>query len=174
MDLEFEKTQIKELKGVIEIYSEAQAFMEANGNPQWPKGFPDVTDLQEAIYGGILYSVHSHGDLVAVFSAVTSDNNYDEIDGAWLTTGHRYLAVHRVAVREDMRGNGIAKYIIKAAAPDLARSLGKTSIRMDTHEKNIPMRHLLKECGFTECGKVSLIRDDSIRLAYEKVLNPQE
>ncbi len=170
MDLEFEKTQIKELAGVMEIYREAQEFMEENGNPQWPKGFPDEDDLRGAIYGGILYSVHSHGELVAVFSAMSNDNNYDEIEGKWLSDGHHYLAVHRVAVRADMRGNGIAKYILKAAAEDLARSMGKTSIRMDTHVKNIPMRSLLKACGFTECGRVSLIRDDTERLAFEKIL----
>ncbi len=160
---------ISQLDEILNIYRNAQEYMEAQGNPQWQKGFPDENDIRGGIYGGILYTVRAEGEIVAVFSAVNHDGNYDEICGEWLTAGN-YLAVHRVAVREDYRGKGAAKYIVDVAAEEIAKSRGKGSIRMDTHEKNIPMRSLLLSHGFTECGFVSLIRDDTERIAFEKII----
>jgi ribosomal protein S18 acetylase RimI-like enzyme len=142
--------------------------MEKNNNPQWPKGFPDVNDVRGGIFGGILYVVTCGNDVAAVFSAVGYDRDYDEIDGKWLTVGN-YLAVHRVAVSEKYRGMGAAKYAVSAAT-EIARSRGRTSLRFDTHEKNIPMRSLLKSQNFTECGKVKIFRDDTERLAFEKII----
>ncbi len=170
MKLECERASIGEIDEIKNIYTEAQQLMEAEGNPQWPKGFPDRDDLREAIYGGVLYAVRCDGTLAAVFSAMTHDGDYDEIEGKWLTEGSEYLAVHRVAVKSDMRGRGIAKFIVTECAPSLAREFAKGSIRMDTHRLNVPMRSLLEKCGFSECGRVTKIRDDTERIAYEKLL----
>ena len=41
---------------------------------------------------------------------------------------------------------------------------------MDTHIMNLPMRSLLTSQGFTECGTITLIRDCSTRIAYERLL----
>jgi ribosomal protein S18 acetylase RimI-like enzyme len=105
---------------------------------------------------------------VAVFAAVGYDRDYDEIDGEWLTVGN-YLAVHRVAVADSFRGKGAAKFATSAAA-EIAHSRGRTSLRFDTHEKNLPMRSLLKSQNFTECGKVKIFRDDTERIAFEKII----
>lgn len=169
MEFKYGKADISCLDEIRRIYQGAQAFMERNGNPQWQKGFPDETDIRGGIFGGILYVVKAEDVPVAVFSAVNHESNYDEIEGEWLTDGN-YLAVHRVAVREDFRGKGAAKYILNVAAPEIARTRGRDSIRMDTHEKNVPMRGLLREQGFTECGIINLFRDDTERIAFEKVL----
>lgn len=48
---------ISQLEDILNIYRSAQAYMEANGNPQWQKGFPDENDIRGGIYGGILYTV---------------------------------------------------------------------------------------------------------------------
>lgn len=170
MEFKYAKADISCLNEIMRIYESAQAFMERNGNPQWQKGFPDENDIRGGIYGGILYAVRAEGGTVAVFSAVNHESNYDEIDGEWLTKGN-YLAVHRVAVREDFRGKGAAKYIVNVAAPEIARTRGRGSIRMDTHEKNMPMRCLLQSQGFHECGMIYLFRDNTQRIAFEKVLS---
>ena len=41
MKLAYRKAKIEDLNEAMRIYADAQSFMEANGNPQWPKGFPD-------------------------------------------------------------------------------------------------------------------------------------
>lgn len=169
MDFTYRRAVISECKEITAIYASAQAYMEAHGNPQWVKGFPDENDIRGGIFGGILYCVMSGGEIAAVFAAVNHDGNYDEIEGEWLTKGN-YLAIHRVAVTEKFRGSGAAKYILNYAAEEMARTRGRTSIRIDTHEMNKPMRSLLGTQGFTECGIVYISRDYSKRLAYEKIL----
>lgn len=169
MDFSYGVAQISQLDKIMEIYSSAQRFMESNGNPQWGRGFPDKRDITEGIFGGIIYTVTSKGEIAALFSVVNYDGNYDIIEGEWLTSGN-YLAVHRVAVAENFRGTGAAKYIVNTAAKEIARLRGRTSIRMDTHEKNAPMLKLLHGMGFTECGIVTLARDLTYRIAFEKVL----
>ena len=169
MDFSYRKATIEEFKEISQIYAAAQAYMAAQGNPQWAKGFPDENDIRGGIYGGILYCVITNSEIAAVFAAVNHDGNYEEIEGGWLTEGN-YLAVHRVAVSEKYRGSGAAKFILNYAAEELAHTRGRTSIRIDTHEMNKPMRTLLLSQGFTECGNVYISRDYSKRIAYEKIL----
>jgi len=152
MKFVYRKAKTEDLNELMRIYTAAQAFMEANGNPQWGKGFPDENDV-----------------IAAVFSAVGYDRDYDDIIGGWLSDG-KYLAVHRVASAEKYRGQGAAKFIVNCAANEIAKVRKCKSVRMDTHEKNIPMRSLLTSQGFTECGIITLIRDDSARIAFEKLI----
>lgn len=167
MDFSYRQAEISELEEIMKIYVAAQKFMQQTGNPQWPQGFPDKTDVKGGILGGILYCVEYGGELAAVFSAMNYDGDYDNIEGAWLTKGN-YLAVHRVAVADKFRGKGAAKYIVDKAAPDIAKKRGRTSLRMDTHEKNAPMRGLLLGRGFTQCGVIYLVRDLTPRIAFKK------
>ena len=169
MEFDYALARISQFDEIMEIYSSAQKFMEDNGNPQWGKGFPDDHDIREGVFGGILYVVRSEGQIAAVFSVLNFDENYIEIDGKWLTDGN-YLAVHRVAVAEKFRGTGAAKYVLEVAAPQIARSRGRASIRIDTHEKNTPMLGLLERLHFTRCGIVCLVRDGTLRIAFEKPL----
>lgn len=168
MEFEYKIADVSALDEIIDIYRTAQSFMESNGNPQWGKGFPSSDDILGGILGGIIYTVLCGGEIAAVFSVAHYDIDYDEINGSWLTEGN-YLAVHRVAVAEKFRGKGAAKFIIKSAA-EIARSLRRGSLRLDTHEKNIPMRSLLTSQGFTQCGTIRLIRDDTTRIAFEKTI----
>ncbi len=168
MNFEYKKADGTALKDIMKIYREAQRFMESNGNPQWERGFPSEDDVCGGIFGGIIFTVSADDEIAAVFSAVDYDRDYDEIEGKWISDGG-YLAVHRVAVSDKFRGHGAAKFVIKAAT-EIALSRGKTSLRFDTHEKNIPMRTLLSSQGFTECGIIKLFRDDTTRIAFEKII----
>ena len=169
MEFTYSSASISQLDEIVSIYSSAQQFMEAHGNPQWEKGFPKTDDIREGIFGGVLYTVTERGEVAAVFSVLNFDENYVEIDGKWLTGGN-YIAVHRVAVAEKYRGTGAAKYILKIAAPQIAHSRGRASIRIDTHEKNEPMLALLNSLNFVRCGIVRLLRDNTERIAFEKIL----
>lgn len=169
MNYTYRLAELSELNKIMEIYVSAQKFMEHNGNPQWPAGFPGKVDVTGGILGGILYTVTYGGEIAAVFSAMNYDGDYDEIEGEWLTSGN-YLAVHRVAVSDKFRGKGAAKYILETAAPDIAKKRGRGSIRMDTHEKNAHMHGVITGRGFTRCGVIHLMRDGSSRAAYEKLI----
>lgn len=169
MEFEYATAKISQLDEIVEIYVSAQKFMEQSGNPQWGKGFPDAGAIREGIMGGIILTVMCESQIAAVFSVLNHDENYMEIDGKWLTEGN-YLAVHRVAVAEKFRGTGAAKYILEDAVVHIARFRGRSSIRIDTHEKNAPMLGLLRRLNFTCCGTVRLLRDNTQRIAFEKLL----
>jgi len=170
MKFNYRRAKNEDLNEIMRIYASAQLFMEANGNPQWQKGFPDENDVKWGIAGGVLYAVTvADGEIAGVFSVVGYDRDYDLINGKWLSDG-KYLAVHRVAVAEKFRGKGAAKFIVNFAAMEIAKVRKCKSVRMDTHAKNIPMRGLLISQGFTECGVITLIRDDTERIAFEKLL----
>ena len=51
----------------------------------------------------------------------------------------------------------------RAAATDVA------NVRVDTHEDNKPMQHLIAKAGFAYCGVIHLADGDP-RLAYQLVL----
>lgn len=169
MGFVYAPSRISQLEEIMKIYSSAQQFMESLGNPQWGKGFLEEHDIREGILGGVLYSVTVGNEIAAVFSLLNFDENYIEIDGKWLTEGN-YLAVHRVAVAEKFRRTGAAKYVLGTAAPQIAHTRGRTSLRIDTHEKNVPMLALLQKLQFVRCGTVTLLRDGTSRIAFEKLL----
>lgn len=88
------------------------------------------------------------------------DPTYDIIeDGAWLSD-EEYSTIHRVA------GDGRVNGVFDAA---LRFSLAQTPhIRIDTHEDNAVMRHLIEKNGFQRTGMI-YCRDGSPRIAYERV-----
>ena len=60
-----------------------------------------------------------------------------------------------------------------AAAEDLTRAMGITSVRLDTHRHNEPMKKLLRRCGYQFRGNVLYELEgghDPRRQAFEKGL----
>ena len=57
-------------------------------------------------------------------------------------------------------------------AEDITVGTGYASIRVDTHERNEPMRRRLEKRGYTRCGLlwIDTIVGDKLRVAYEKIL----
>lgn len=158
--------EVADLDEIMNIFSDARAFMGAQGNPQWQDGYPFRGDIEERIAGGHMYKLVRGREIVAVFSVCSEDADYLASDCRWLTAEGEYLAVHTVAVR--YRGCGLARAIFRAAE-GMARSLSKRSVRFDTHEANKPMRGLAEREGFAFCGQL-LIRGNRKRLAYEKLI----
>ena len=104
---------------------------------------------------------------VSCTSVGYAEPDYDTIyEGQWRDSA--YLAVHRVAVSVASRGTGVAAAIMEYAAVQ-AKSLGRTSLRIDTHKGNLPMRRMLEKQGFEYRGMIYLA-DGAHRVAYEKIL----
>jgi RimJ/RimL family protein N-acetyltransferase len=73
-----------------------------------------------------------------------------------------------VAISLSHRGSGISTAIIQYAE-EFAHILGKTSLRIDTHEGNTVMRRMLEKHGFVHRGTIHLENGDP-RVAYEKLV----
>lgn len=162
-----EPAAMGDLEKITEIFAAARAFMAEQGNPQWSDGFPDGAFLSKKIADGNMYKLTCGGCIAAAFSVLEHDEEYERIDGAWLTDGN-YFAVQTIAVSPSFRGKGCARYIF-SATQTMASKRQKVSIRMSTHEKNIPMRTLVQSLGFTCCGTIN-VGGNQPRIAYEKLI----
>lgn len=156
----------KDLPTLMAIFREAQGTIATLGIDQWQNGYPSETVIAEDIALGRSHVAEQDGTVCGTFVLVDTEPTYDELHGGkWLSD--EYAAIHRVAVPVAYRGTGVCDAIIRYAAA-YARAQGKTSLRIDTHRGNIPMRRMLQKQGFVYRG-VIFLSDGSPRVAYEKV-----
>lgn len=98
----------------------------------------------------------SKSEAYSIFTGKKTD--YQTIDGSWLND-RPYSVVHRVATAPGTKG--VATFCLNWAYEQFP------NIKIDTHDDNIPMQHLLVKLGFTCCGHTTLQNGD-IRLIYQK------
>ena len=156
-----------DLPAIKSIFCSAREFMAAHKNPQWSDGYPYADVLDAFVRGGNMRVMECGGVAAAVYSVFPSDPDYGDIDGEWLTGGP-YLAAHTLAVSPDFRGRGLAGAALGEIFGEAERS-GKTSVRMDTHIKNAPMRDLLLSAGFVLCGTLKS-RGGGDFICFERLL----
>jgi ribosomal protein S18 acetylase RimI-like enzyme len=99
----------------------------------------------------------------------SKEPTYDTIDGKWLTDNQtKYGVIHRIAVAENCTNKGVAKFIITHCENKLKQQ-NISTMRIDTHQDNLGMQHILKSLGYTYCGIITLT-SGALRLAFEKQL----
>lgn len=148
-----------DLEGILAIYDRARAFMRSTGNMhQWNNNYPNAEVLLEDISLSRLFVFEEDEELLGVFVYfVGADPTYKHIDGAWLST-EPYGVIHRIA------NGGKLKGMVKSVV-DFADT---KHLRIDTHEDNTVMQHVLEKLGFKHCGTIYLENGDP-RLAYELI-----
>lgn len=152
----------EDLPALIPIYDAARRFMAEHGNPtQWAaSGYPNGEDLAEDIRLGQLYVLDEGGALHGAFVLQLGEEaNYRQIDGAWLSDAP-YGTIHRVA--SDGAVPGLFDACLAFCRDKIAH------LRIDTHENNAVMRHLIVSRGFLPCGVIR-VEDGTLRLAFERV-----
>ena len=150
----------KDLSRILEIYNIARRFMRQNGNyAQWGTVYPPRTMLKDDVRAGQLYVCRAGDVIYGVFAFILGDDpTYAYIeDGSWKNDGP-YGTIHRVASDGTVRG-------VFSECLDYCRRQMK-NIRIDTHESNLVMRHLVTKHGFERSGVIYLA-DGSPRIAYE-------
>jgi len=168
------KTRPEELDEVMRILAGARDFMHSRRIPQWDNGYPSRELISADMHRGDSYVLEEPGALLGVCTVtLLPDPSYAALtEGAWLCADEPYAALHRVAVNPACRGRGIGREIFSHAEA-LARELGVTSLRGDTHPQNKLMRRLFDASGFTLCGVIELVNteeSDTRRIAFQKVL----
>lgn len=159
--------QPKDLTSLLKLFEEARKTIATLGIDQWQDGYPSETVIKEDIANHRCYVIERDGILQGTFVLVEQEPDYDKIyEGQWQTEA--YIAIHRVAMSVAARGTGITDGIIRYAS-DHAKNLGRTSLRIDTHRGNLPMRRMLEKHGFQHRGQIFL-KDGAPRVAYEKSL----
>lgn len=167
--MDFRKATKKDLDRVMQIIFDARTRIGKLGIDQWQYGYPTRDIVKEDIELERYYVGEEGSEILSVFAVIDDgEPTYETIyEGAWLTGDEdKYVAVHRIAVAGNTLKRGVASETLRfVAANAIAR--GFVSIRIDTHEGNIPMRGMLEKNGFVHCGTIYLT-DGEKRVAYEK------
>ena len=153
----------EDLEQIFKIYETAREYMRRSGNPnQWKDSHPAPELLVNDVHLQRLYLVidESNDNLLGSFACIEGkDPTYSYIErGSWLND-LPYLTLHRVASAGTQKG--ILNYILQWTS---ART---SDIRIDTHEDNHTMQHILEKNGFQKCGIIYLANGEP-RLAYHR------
>ena len=154
-------SQINDLPAILKIYEHARQMMKINGNPnQWKNISPETSDVISDINQGIHYSIWNDKEIVGVFTLLNEDDPcYRYIEGKWLND-EKYKTIHKIASLNKVKG--ILLEAINFALKDVS------NIRIDTHQDNKIMLHLLEKYGFKRCGIIYL-KNKEARIAFQYV-----
>ena len=159
--MQIRKAAEGDLPSILKIYAIAREYMRQSGNPdQWGTKKPPRELLEDDIQKGELFvGEDENGEIHFVFAFILGeDPTYAYIEnGAWLSDAP-YGTIHRIASDGTVRGT------VRAAVAFARETI--SNIRIDTHEKNTTMQHVLDKLGFQKCG-IIYIADGTPRIAYQ-------
>ncbi len=177
--MQFRRTLETDIDRIMNILAEGRAALGALGIDQWQGGYPHREAIERDVFQGNSYVVLDEDGTVAATAMVGfgGERDYDRIEhGLWLTPSLSndpcYAVVHRVAVSSSFKGRGAASFLL-SQAEEMTRRHGCASVRVDTHQGNMPMRNLLSKRGFSECGTIYIAHAETAtpdRIAYEKLV----
>ena len=170
--MEFITAKREHIDEMCQITDDAKAQLKRLGLDQWQKGYPSREVWESDADLGCTQLAVENGKIMGIFAfQTTPDASYYEIDGEWLSDG-AYASMHRVCVAEGAKGKGVAGQMF-AHGFEMAKELGFSAMRIDTHPGNFPMQRALKKAGFVPCGEIRLVggcEDGDLRIEFEKLL----
>ena len=169
--MRLEKSQYIHIPSIMKIIADAQHYLASLNIDQWQDGYPTQAQIELDIKNEDSYVVFIKDKIIGttVFS-IKGEPTYDKIEGEWLTTKNaNYGVIHRLAVDDNYRSSGMAKFVFNECEDRLRKQHIK-SMRIDTHRDNKGMQSLLSKLGYTYCG-VIILTSGAERLAYEKILD---
>lgn len=148
-----------DVEEILRVYRAAKQYMDDTGNAtQWEKGYPSREMIEADIEAGELYVLADDTVHAVFYFAVGEDETYKKIyDGAWKSDAP-YAVIHRVG--SDGTAHGVMREIVSFSMEKYP------NIRIDTHENNKTMQHVLEKLGFARCGTIYLPNGDP-RIAYQ-------
>lgn len=180
-DLEMRLARADEAARVMEILEDGKHSIARFGIEQWQHGYPNLAAVERDIAAGACYvAVDDAGSLLGSLALLDGiDAEYCRAHVGWLTDNPvageaPYLAIHRCATAAEALERGVMGFMFDQAAA-IARSQGKSSIRIDTHPGNRAMRAFLIKQGYTELAPFDLTQKgdtepDLTRIAYERLV----
>lgn len=170
--MEIRRANLSDVDGIMKIIAEAQKYLKLQRIDQWQDGFPSREVIENDINNAEAYVICDN-DTVAAYYAFyhAPEPVYADIHcGAWGDDDGKYGVIHRMAVSEAYRGQGLSHKLYEHAI-GRCLELGYNSIRVDTHAQNVIMRSLAATHGFEYCGIV-YYPGGLERIAYERMLTP--
>ena len=167
--MNFRKAENSEISEIMKIIKAAQNYLKKEGIDQWQNNYPNSDTIKEDIKNDNSYLITKEQQIIATAAIIFGDDStYHYIeDGDWIADG-KYGVIHRAAVLEEYKGQGIMAEIFKETYR-LGKNKNVKSIRIDTHLENFAMQRAIEKENFEYCG-IIYTRDGSKRRAYEKLI----
>ena len=88
------KAELKDIDKIMEIIKDAKDLLKSNGSKQWntKDGYPNKDTIKTDISNNWLY-LYEEEQIKGIIAILGHDENYDEINGAWLDN-KEYLSLH--------------------------------------------------------------------------------
>ncbi len=150
----------EDMDAILSVYQAARQYMKESGNPtQWGDDYPPQAVLEKDLDRRQLYVDVQEGSIHGVFALVAGEEpTYARIeDGAWKNDAP-YVTIHRMAGDGQFPGLFARCFAFCAARAD--------ELRIDTHDRNLTMQHLIAKHGFERCGMI-YVQDGTPRIAYQ-------
>ena len=135
--MEFLKTSRKNLQQIIKIIGEAQEYLAIHNIDQWQNGYPNEEAILIDIINNESYIITTKESIIigtAMFST-KKEPTYKSIEGQWITKSDaKYGVIHRMAVTNNFRKKGVAKFIFEKTLNLSAKNMRSWAIRSAAFE----------------------------------------
>lgn len=172
------KATLDDFNTIMDILADGRDQLKSQGIDQWQGDYPNAEHVKQDIKNGYAFLVHSDDqETVGVVSIVSPpDHSYDELDGNWLMQTDHYRTIHRVAIHSNHAGHGYASQLFTEIINYFQNEHDDVdSLRIDTHEDNKAMQHLIEKNGFTRVGTLhGVYRKDEESYVYAKLMHPDK
>lgn len=161
--MEIRQATMHDMDDILPVFERARQYMRETGNPhQWKTTSPTRQQLEDDIARKNLYVITDQDGVQGVFALIFGeDDSYGYIEGQWLNDAP-YATIHRVASAGNRHG-------ILGVCLDYCHGRCR-NLRIDTHEDNHVMQHLVEKYGFVRCGIIYLASNGEPRIAYQRTI----
>lgn len=150
----------------MEIICQAKAHLKKLGVNQWQSGYPDEVCIQNDIAQQKAYFLVENSNIVGYLCIdFDGEPSYTTLKGQW-KSDQPFAVVHRLCISDSFKGKGLCAQAF-ALTEQLCLQKGIHSIKIDTDDANLSMKHILQKSGFVYCGTICF--DNSEKIAFEKI-----
>lgn len=165
--MEIRQGTTADLAAIMAVLEQSVVYFREQGIDQWQEGYPNEEVVVNDIAAGQSYLLQDQQVIRGVMVVMTTpDPNYDHLDCGQWRYDEPYGTVHRIAINKEYPGTGLAQVMLEAAE-EIAMSQGCQVMRIDTHNDNTGMQHVLKKMGYQLIGELTL-PDGGKRIALDK------
>lgn len=146
---------------IEQVIEDGRQALKAAGSTQWQDGNPTQATLKADVDQHQSWVLLVNGQVAGVATLKPGpEDDYRTITGGhWANDCDDYVTIHRVAISRHYRGQHLSSYLFSDLLT-VGQALGYTNFRIDTHQQNQVMQHLIKKFGFQYRGTVTV--DDKL------------
>lgn len=156
-----------DFSAIMELIKQAKEYLKGLNIDQWQDGYPNENIILKDIADRNGYVLTDSGTVTGyVCISFDGDENYSVIEGQWRSE-QPYAVIHRITISDECKGKGLSALMFQFTET-LCKVKGIHSIKVDTHEKNTAMKHILAKNNYEYCGIIQFRNCE--RIGFEKII----